>query len=392
MNDKNEMVVQRKVRTEEMGSGRLVIYSTYIDNRIVSEAFTLESLAHVLDLPLTTLDGRYKRGRLSNWKVDIVGRSGRPSRGFPLAMLEKVINIVVTPGAYVQSTESGDRASRDPIQLKGELRPTMYMGKRFYTVPALAESFGYSETTIRNKLNRSGLLKKMQDLGSSRNGGRPQRGFDEKYLPQVKLAIVEGAVFRSEMDRILHRATGSIDAARREVKSMIAPHIPLEKGSLRAYDHTTMAPAIPVNAVNSDMNRRADDVDVDDLMASINAQLATLEIPARAPVTVAPVPAPVKAGKPVLTVVGEHVKIAGEPTPADPNQIVDRLPDDELAAQARSQFHHMLVVSRAERPPEEDFDDAYVSMTEYAGLSEAVAGEIVASLKSQWERRAGGVS
>ena len=369
MSDKNDMVVIRKIRTEVMGSGQLVIYSTYIDNRVVAEAFTLESLAHVLDLPMTTLDGRYKRGRLSNWKVDIVGRSGRPMRGFPLAMLERVITIIVTPGAYVESTAEGTRPSRDRADLQNDLRPTMYMGRRFFTVPALAEAFGFSETTIRNKLTRSGLLKKMQDLGSSRNGGRPQRGFDEKYLAQVKMAIVEGAVFRSEMDRILHSATGRMDAARREVKGMIAPHTPLPKDSVRAYDHTTMAPAQPVNDVNSD------DLGIDSLMDSIEKQMASLgKGPQLQPVAVA----------------GDHFKIEGTPTPPDPSQISERLPDDELAEQARAQYRHMLVTSRAERPPEEDFVDAYESMTEYAGLSPDVAREIVAGLKSHWERRAGG--
>jgi hypothetical protein len=163
--------------TEPAGAGSLEIFTAYVDGVEVSKAFTLASLADVLGLPLPTIEGRYVRAKLKLWKIDIPSRAGRPTRGFPYSRLQDVLTILRTPGAVVKHDPNAGAI----IPMRGgdafPLVVTKHEGHDYYTVPALADHFCVSPTTIRKKLTSAGLMNRAVNLATNQQGGRPARGF-----------------------------------------------------------------------------------------------------------------------------------------------------------------------------------------------------------------------
>lgn len=243
---------QTKIKKVQYGKHFLIVHEKYVDGQLVGEAFTLESLVHCMGIPKSTVEGRYARGRLCNWKVDMPNGYGRPARGFPLALLDQVVHILQTPGARVNVEPNQDtvRVGRAPRAVS-ELRPTYHQGAPYYTVPDLAAHFGYSETTIRKKLDKAGLLRKQVDLTASLNGGRPKRGFPQSLLGSVRLAICENVSFKDKADIIMSRTSGLLNASQREMVGHITPHTPPAKGSMREWDNDTLAPVVPMRPLNS---------------------------------------------------------------------------------------------------------------------------------------------
>lgn len=251
--------VENKITRRQMGNAYLEVHEKFAYGEKIMDAFTLQSLAEVLEMPMSTMEGRYARARLHRWKVDIPTRAGRPQRGFPMALLEEVIALIHTPGASVQSTSSGDTITNTPLH-KGvaALVPTYFEGKEFFTITAIAEHFGVSNTTIRNKLRKAGLNRRLVNLGSSLHGGRPRRAMPASVMGDVKMAIVDGARFATELDRILANTGREREVAKAEMRAAVIPHTPPPRGSLRAWDQDTLAPVVPtrpamastVNTVN----------------------------------------------------------------------------------------------------------------------------------------------
>lgn len=203
-------VSETRVRHERMGKGHLKIYTRYVAGVQVEEAFTFQSLADVLGLPMGTLEGRYNRGRLYHWKVDIPTGESRPVRGFALPLLGEVIRVVETPGSRVQA-EGNEEFVVGRGGRRGTVRTPLAIetiaGKRYITVPALAEHFGMSITTIRNKLQASGLSAVAQEIPSStQRGGRPRKVYPASMEEQLREAIDHGATFLSELDAVLAKA------------------------------------------------------------------------------------------------------------------------------------------------------------------------------------------
>lgn len=333
------------VRYETMGKGRLKIRGAYKDGQLIGEAFTLESLAHVLDMPMSTIDGRYARGKLAKWSVPIINGYGRPARGFPLPLLNDVIAIITTKGACVGHDVNGSGPAQiKPVRQANDLRPEYFAGQQYFTVPSLSYAFGYSETTIRKKLERAGLMCKFVNLASPEFGGRPKRGIPAKYLADVKLAITEGVTFMTGMERALHAA--GYEQAKADMQASIAPHEPPPPNSLRAWDRSTMAPVVPVkppvNAVNPAFDA---DLEVGDLMAQLEHIVATaMKVPA-ATIGAAPdhVPAP-STGAPeeephvIAQRMWEMQRDAlvaqdDEPTPAEYRDTCDMLALDKAASE-----------------------------------------------------------
>lgn len=194
----------RTIRTlEPARNGNLEVFTTYdADGQIVRRLFTLASLSDVLGVPMSTIEGRYTRGKLKRLKVDIPSYAGRPMRGFDFARFEEVVAIIQTPGAVVLGEDA-------PVErVTAPLVPTMHNGKDHYTIQALADHFGVSTTTVRNKLEAAGLLKSAVNLGTGENGGRPKRAFPESMLGMVRQAVVDGVSFATEVDQMVARATG----------------------------------------------------------------------------------------------------------------------------------------------------------------------------------------
>lgn len=349
-------VTQTKIREMQMGKGTLRIHGTYIDGVLAGEAFTLESLAHVMDLPMSTMDGRYKRGRLSHWKVDIVGMSGRPARGFPFRLLNDVIRIIATPGGRVEANAHGTRAALDVRGQEHDLRPVVHLNACYYTIPALAEAFNFSETTIRKKLAKSGLMRGMVNLQSPRQGGRPQRGFPESMLGQVKMAITDGVRFMTDLDRVLARATGAMSEAQLAMQSRIVPLALPPTGSLRAFDHATMAPLAPVNAVKS----AAGDLQLAALDAELNALMAQSKMPAETATThnVSP--------------------------PAEPEPSVAATAEEEANRTAMVGFYRKELLEQVEEPDVEQYE--YV--VDALALDKVAGDAFVAEVKAERARGA----
>lgn len=238
-----------KISHVKMGEGYLEVRTALRGDTVLSETFTLASLGEVLGMPKSTLEGRYIRGNLKYWKVDIPMPAGRPARGFLKAQLQDVINILTTPGARVEHTPnrsdvSGLRVSRM------DLIPTFQGGERFYTTQAIADHFGLSATAVRHKLQKSGLYRRMTFLGSGPHGGRPRRAAPASMMADVKMAIADGATFKHELDRMM-LPPGARTEAREYVRDHTAPHTPPPRGSMRAFDDETLSPVMPLTPLNS---------------------------------------------------------------------------------------------------------------------------------------------
>lgn len=249
-------VLQTTIRRQQMGSSYLEIYTKTLNGQIMLEAFTLASLAEVLGWPMSTMEGRYARAKLHKFKIDIPMRSGRPARGFPLAMLDLVIQYVTTPGLRVESSPNSDTFQIPKPVVAGELVPTYYDGKRYFTLPAMADHYGVSSTTIRNKLAKAGLLRRMVTLGSNPQGGRPRRGMPESAMGDVSLALDQGVQFKTELDRIMASAVHGRPKGADYAAQHMPPHTPPVRGSMQAYDNEKLAPVVPIsqprlNAVNT---------------------------------------------------------------------------------------------------------------------------------------------
>jgi hypothetical protein len=354
-------VTTTRIRLERMGSGQLKVHQTFKDGVLLHETFTLESLAHVLDIPMSTMDGRYNRAKLSKWNTPIQNGYGRPARGFPYVLLQDVINIINTKGAVVAHDANGSGPSTKRVRQVQDLRPEYYEGGQYFTVPALSEAFGYSETTIRKKLQRAGLMSKFRDLHVSLYGGRPKRGIPQRYLGDVQLALEGGGSSVADVSRVLTQAGGysaARAAAKQEMIERIVDHEPPVPNSLRAWNRDTMAPAKPVNAVNYDAV-------TDDLADQIERELAAIHIPG-------------------VTDKPEHKTT--QPRDAGITASVPPQPDedDPAAIQASmTRMHREALIQADEEPTQEELRDT----VEMLSLDKAAADRFIADVRMARSQR-----
>lgn len=270
-------IIETKYREEPYADGRLRVIETYVNSQLVTEVFTLESLAYCMGMPMSTMDGRYKRAKLARWMVPVPSMAGRPMRGFPYQLLAPVVQAIMHPHSVVTQDANGSGLNYQRRKQLSELRPEYFNGEPYYTVASLAHSFGLSETTVRNKLNVAGLMKRFQNLSSPAQGGRPKRGIPQRYLAQVKLILDGTARYVTAYDMALMKATGQYQQAKEDVQNMIIPHTPPVKGSMQAWDSYELAPVHkkPVNTVNPG----AVDPSIVDLMAEIDQITDKFEVP-----------------------------------------------------------------------------------------------------------------
>lgn len=276
--------VKTEITKHVAGKGTLEVHAKYVNGVKIQEVFTLESLADVMGMSMSTMEGRYARAKLHYWNTPISTRAGRPKRAFPFEHLSKVVNMLRTKHAFVQHHTNGEAIAMNPnASMMGPLVPIRYDGKLYFTAQALADYFGVSPTTIRNKLRKSGLHRRMVNLGSGVNGGRPTRAIPESAIGDVKMAVVDGVQFQSEIDRIVAGNAGRAQA-KHEMSAAV------DTGNVRAL-HTakinavnwndTHPPAVaaPLAPVISHRAGGSDVFDTTDLMAQLDAWSATAKIP-----------------------------------------------------------------------------------------------------------------
>lgn len=375
--------LETRVREERMGDGLLRVVETYVNGEKFAEVFTLESLAHCMGMPMSTMEGRYKRARLSRWMVPVFGMAGRPMRGFPYKLLEQVIAAIQHPRAFIEQDAQGSRVAIPKRKQMADLVPEYFLNERYYTVPALARAFGLSETAVRYKLNTCGLMRRFQNLAAPPQGGRRKRGIHERHMAEVKLALHDDAKFFTRYDMTLYRASGMLEEARREVKAAIVPHTPPAPNGLQAWDPYELAPVTktPVNGVYSGANdsgqpRRGLD-DLDELMADIERMSANLDLPPK-PVSGEPVagntPQPVRVERSAADGTLDHY-----PTEREARQ----LEEAQAAANRRAlvEPNIELLVKDKDDPTEEELDDTCYAL--------ALEGEDAQEFKRRvWEGRA----
>lgn len=165
--------------------GKLEIH-TLVDAKTgeTTELFTLASLADVLGISRTTLEGRYNRTNAKIHKVDIPNGPGRPIRGFRMDLLETIIHAFTSSGASFAG-----HAVNTPPPEPGTAQFTEYKGERYYTPAALADYYGVSVSTIRNRLRDSGMMGRLVNLVEHPRAGRPPVALHEKDLADAHLAI-----------------------------------------------------------------------------------------------------------------------------------------------------------------------------------------------------------
>lgn len=198
--------------------GKLEVHVTRDDDgNIVFEAFTFASLSSVMGIPLTTLEGRYARSNARHHKVDLYSGAGRPMRGFPLDMLETVVEVFADPQAKFSAPGVASRARPDRVPLT----PVVADGVQYFTVQALADHYGLSTTTIRNKLTQAGLIQRMVPIDTTTKGGRPRKGFRQADLGEVQLVIGEGHKFATDEGTRLALAGGKLAQAQSAMQAQV---------------------------------------------------------------------------------------------------------------------------------------------------------------------------
>lgn len=192
-------------------NGILEVFLTFSCGQLVQEAFSLDSLPNVLGLAMTTVEGRYVRGHLHLKKVDIPTGAGRPKRGFLMEDFEEIMNVILTKRATLTAKSTNHTTTNSQAY---PLVAEQFGGKGYYTMDALARHFSLSPTTVRNKLTAAGLMNRRVTLGSNPLGGRPKRGFPESMGAQLKLALVDGESFATDIDRVLAGTNGKVESAK----------------------------------------------------------------------------------------------------------------------------------------------------------------------------------
>ena len=162
------------------------------DGNVTQEAFTFASLASVLDVSPTTLEGRYARSNAKNVKINLRSGAGRPQRGFPLALLDDVIDAMTAPRARFDDSKPNNQTTNTPAHPR-TLVPLLHNGEPHYTVQALADYYGVTTQTVRNRIKAAGLEARLVPTSSSAQGGRPRLAFRYVDLELVHTAVGYGA-------------------------------------------------------------------------------------------------------------------------------------------------------------------------------------------------------
>lgn len=274
-------------RTELVGDGVLDIYTVSVGGQVILEAFPLASLASVLNITETTLEGRYTRTGLRMLAVSIPGKGGRPLRGFELRRFDEVTSVLTNPKSRIAIDANAGTYLPPEMTTHLPLVWTAHGGKNYITPQAIADHFGLSLSTVRNRLHDSGLARRAETLPPGANGGRPRRVYPEAMMADIKLAVVDGDKFRNVFDRALIPAGSKAKAQDYvEANSVYQPPVAFD----RSAGH--LAPVVPIggralNGVNTP--RVAGGFNTKAMADELVAELETIFSTAR-PIDMTPLP------------------------------------------------------------------------------------------------------
>ncbi|OWT55256.1 hypothetical protein CEY11_21335 [Candidimonas nitroreducens] len=350
-----------KISDREMNGKHLRVYTTYVGGTVVGECFTLESLAHVMGIPMSTMNGRYKRGNLVAWKVNLPNAAGRPARGFPLPLLGDVMRVINTPRLRVHVDSDGTRIGESREREHVPLVPVTVAGQRHYTLDSIAYAFGLSRTTVRHKLRAAGLLQCMRELPSSPRGGRPRHGMPENRMGEVKAVLETGASFTSELDRVLQQATGQYPSAQAQMQAAMAivPHVvevsyEVELPNTDRPDWIAPPWELPADVLPAGAPRPVTQLPNDPWIGALAAELEAVAATAKVPESMA--------------VAGATVQPEESETP-------------EHRAERAVKLHYEALTR--ERPTEQDYADTLTQLG-FAGVDDAQAADVIARARTHW--------
>lgn len=279
-------ILRTTITREPFMDGHLEIHTKIHNGHVVQRAFTLASLAEVMGIPDSTMEGKYARAKLHYWKVDIQTGMGRPKRGFMLHQLNEVVDILRTPRAYVKWAPNAEHVVANPRATGVELVPSYDHGNPttpVYTLQSIADHFGVSTTTVRNKLRKSKLYRFLIALRSGVEGGRPRMAMPASRMGDVKMALEENAVFGSELDRLMVSPTereGNKDYATRNTVAHYPP------SGLQRFDDETLAAHVPAGVKRKVAEMPQDVIDMLNDAVSFAGDVVTVDI---VPIPAAPV-------------------------------------------------------------------------------------------------------
>jgi len=274
----DDNVIHKKLIRVPFARGQLHVVQTLKGDTVVSEVFTLASLAMAMDMSMAAMNGRYVRAQLRHWNVPVVTGSGRPHRGFPMALLDDVVRLIETKGATLSVNGTQTDVTTAPRTV-GELVPEYKGGEKYLTVEALATGFSLAPTTIRRRLMDAGIYKRFEPLRAHQFGGRPKLGIHERHWGDIML-VLQGDTLRRDMrnDPVeMARVNDRRREAATEMRSAVAPHTP--PPGIRSFDADTLAPVVPLRGAVPAREPLVSQETIDALAADIEATLAGTTVP-----------------------------------------------------------------------------------------------------------------
>lgn len=176
------------IHNEPLMNGTLVVHTTWLDSRVVSEVFTFACLADVLGLPESVVESRYSRLGLAHLAVLTPNEFGRKVRAFPMERRDEVLGILGDGRTARRTPHAGaPSAIHDPV---GPLDVVFWRGDMYLTVRALAVCFDVTVQTIRSRMKACGLWPEFVSLVRAMPGtGRPPMGLPVALAGDAMVAM-----------------------------------------------------------------------------------------------------------------------------------------------------------------------------------------------------------
>lgn len=240
------------------GKGHLTIYRTTSNGVVISELFSLKSLADVRGVEPHIMNGLYQRRNLEALMVPIVNAGTRSLRGFYLSDLETVETLLDTPGSRPVVRRVNPVNSATP-----ELAPQSFESGRYFTISHLADQIGRSVTATRARLAKANLIPLMEDIYEAERPGRPRRGWHERYATQITNALLFGTPVEVERPQSLLGRTAT----------PTAPVTPSPLAAERTAPHNHLAPVVPIQPAVNRVNPSNDPLqaEIDEMAAELEA-------------------------------------------------------------------------------------------------------------------------
>lgn len=176
---------------KRMGKGNLTVFTEFHRDRPatpVRTLFTYNSLESVLGIRQSLLNNRYNKCNMAAVSELIPNEYTRPLRGFPMELLETVIEMAKTGSGEFE----GEARTRSAMRYRSLGDDTVQVDGRVYlTVASMQAFYGRSQATVYKCMRSSGLSEHFVNLPSRRATGRPPKGLPESFREAARLAIEE---------------------------------------------------------------------------------------------------------------------------------------------------------------------------------------------------------